>query len=164
MIGKVLIVDDVSTNRIVFKVKLTAAGYQTLMAADGASCLAQARAEQPDLILLDFALPDGDAAQVLRDLRSDPRTQGIPVVVFSADPDPERRLISLKAGADDFLAKPIDDQTLLARLRNLLRAKVETDHELVGLAEGAERAPGYPALSAAIKAGSRLAIWLSERI
>ena len=57
MIGKILIVDDVSANRIVFKVKLTAAGYQTVMAADGASCLRLALSERPDIILLDLFLP-----------------------------------------------------------------------------------------------------------
>jgi two-component system cell cycle response regulator len=137
MIGKVLIVDDVSTNRIVFKVKLTAAGYQTVMAPDGAGCLALARQDKPDLILLDYGLPDMPAVQVLQDLRAEPMTRRIPVVVFSAENDPERRLAALQAGADDFLLKPIDDQTLLARLRNLLRAQVETgETEFTGLAEG----------------------------
>lgn len=137
MIGKVLIVDDVSTNRIVFKAKLSAAGYQTLMAADGAGCLAAARGEAPDLILLDYGLPDLTAVQVLEDLRAHPLTRRIPVVVFSAETNPAWRMAALKAGADDFLMKPIDDQTLLARLRNLLRAQGETgETELAGLAEG----------------------------
>ncbi len=137
MTGKVLIVDDVSTNRIVLKVKLTAAGYQTVMAADGASCLAVARSERPDLILLDFGLPDMAAVDVLRDLRASPLTWRIPLVVFSAQPDTEHRLAALRAGADDFLMKPIDDQTLLARLRNLMRAQIEaSETEFAGLAEG----------------------------
>ena len=133
MIGKILIVDDVSTNRIVFKVKLTAAGYQVLMASDGLGCLATARAEKPDLILLDSDMPDRPVVSVLQDLRTDPRTRRVPVVVFTSDNDPERRLQALRAGADDVLMRPIDDQTLLARLRNLLRAQGET--EMAGLAE-----------------------------
>ena len=136
MIGKVLIVDDVSTNRIIFKVKLAAAGYQVLLAADGAGCLATARADEPDLILLDSNLPDRPVVAVLQDLRADPRTQRVPVVVFTSDEDPERRLQALRAGADDVLMRPIDDQTLLARLRNLLRAQDAASRtELTGLAE-----------------------------
>ena len=136
MIGKILIVDDVSTNRIVFKVKLTAAGYQVLMAADGLGCLAAARGEKPDLILLDSNLPDRPVVSVLQDLRADPRTRRVPVVVFTSDGDDERRLQALRAGADDVLTRPIDDQTLLARLRNLLRGQDRAgETELAGLAE-----------------------------
>jgi len=136
MIGKVLIVDDVSTNRIVFKVKLAAAGYQVLMAADGEGCLATARADKPDLILLDSNLPDRPVVAVLQDLRADPRTRRVPVVVFTSDESPERRLQALRAGADDVLMRPIDDQTLLARLRNLLRAQdAASGTDLTGLAE-----------------------------
>jgi two-component system cell cycle response regulator len=136
MIGKILIVDDVSTNRIVFKVKLASAGYQVLMASDGAGCLAQARADAPDLILLDSDLPDRPVVAVLQDLRSDPRTRRVPVVVFTSDAAPERRLQALRAGADDVLMRPIDDQTLLARLRNLLRAQDSAGEAgLAGLAE-----------------------------
>ena len=123
MIGKILIVDDVSTNRIVFKVKLTAAGYSSIMAADGVTCLRLARAEQPDLILLDLMLPDMGGIDVLRQLKSDPMTRRIPVVMFSSEQDPVQRVAALRAGAEDFLSRPIDDQTLLARLRGLLRAR-----------------------------------------
>ena len=69
--GKVLIVDDVATNRIVMKVKLTAAGYLPVVAADGTSCLALAKAQAPALILLDCNLPDMPGTEVLRHLRAD---------------------------------------------------------------------------------------------
>lgn len=120
--GKVLIIDDVATNRIVMKVKLTAAGYLPEVAADGASCLAMARATPPDLILLDYALPDMTGTEVLRQLRADPATQRVPVVMFSASQSADTRIEAFRAGADDFLVKPIDDQTLLARIRSLRRA------------------------------------------
>jgi len=122
MSGRILIVDDVSTNRIVFKVKLAAAGYDPRLAADGASCLRAAAAERPDLILLDLMLPDMSGIEVLSRLRADPVTRRIPVIMFSAGQDGAARMAALQAGADDFLTKPIDDQTLLARLRSFMRA------------------------------------------
>ena len=120
--GKVLIVDDVATNRIVMKVKLTAAGYLPELAGDGKTCLAMAKASPPDLILLDCMLPDMPGADVLRRLRADPVTRTIPIVVFSASQATDCRVEAFRAGADDFLVKPLDDQTLMARIRSLVRA------------------------------------------
>ena len=134
MSGKILIVDDVATNRIVYKVKLGAACYAPILAADGQSCLALARSEKPDLILLDLVLPDMNGTEVLQHLRADPVTAEIPVVVFSAELNAEARLAALAAGADDFLTKSVDDQTLMARLRNLLRGR-EALAELAARAE-----------------------------
>ena len=130
--GKILIVDDVATNRIVMKVKLTAAGYLPVVAADGTSCLALAKAQAPALILLDCNLPDMPGTEVLRQLRADPQTRRVPVVVLSARQGPAARIAAFQAGADDFLVKPIDYQTLLARIRSLMRA----DGALSGLSMG----------------------------
>ena len=156
MIGKILIVDDVSTNRIVFKVKLTAAGYGAVMAGDGGSGLRLAASEKPDLILLDLMLPDMSGIDVLRQLMANPLTRRIPVVMFSSEHDTNLRLTALRAGAEDFLSRPIDDQTLLARLRGLLRAREvvgglsspEGDLGLFGMEEqaGVFDAPGHVAL------------------
>jgi two-component system cell cycle response regulator len=156
MIGKILIVDDVSTNRIVFKVKLTAAGYNSVMANDGAACLRLAQSEVPDLILLDLMLRDMSGIDVLKELKSNPLTRRIPVVMFSSEQDPALRLAALKAGAEDFLTRPIDDQTLLARLRGLLRAREvlggfssrESELGMFGMAEPAAAftTPGHVAL------------------
>lgn len=139
--GKVLIVDDVATNRIVMKVKLTAAGYLPMVAADAAACLALAKSSVPDLILLDFVLPDMAGSDVLRQLRADPATQDIPVIVFSASQSVDSRIEAFRAGADEFLVKPLDDQTLMARIRSLVRAK----EALAGLGAefGAEFGAGF---------------------
>lgn len=141
--GKVLIVDDVATNRIVMKVKLAAAGYLPLVAADGKSCLALARSERPDLILVDLLMPDMPGGEVLARLRADPATREIPVVIFSASHAISDRIEAFRAGADDFLIKPLDDQTLLARIRSLMRAReamagLMQGEAALGLAEGGQ--------------------------
>ena len=156
MFGKILIVDDVSTNRIVFKVKLTAAGYNTVMASHGAVCLRLAQTEQPDLILLDQMLPDMSGIDVLHQLKANPATQRIPVVMLSSEPDPAMRLAALQAGAEDYLARPVDDQTMMARLRGLFRARqgvgglspLDQGLGLFGMAEPAQafERPGHVTL------------------
>lgn len=142
MAGTILIVDDVATNRIVLKVKLGAACYQPLMAADGAGCLRLAREARPDLILLDVALPDIPGVEVLQRLRSDPLTRDIPVVMVAGTADPALRRAALLAGADDYFVKPVDDALLMARLRNLRRT-----HE--ALAELGQRGDTLQALGLA---------------
>lgn len=120
---RILIVDDIATNRIVLKVKLAAACYDTAQAATGAEALRRATADRPDLILLDLGLPDMDGLDVLRRLRRDPGTRAIPVIVISARSGAEARISALDAGADEILPKPVDDPVLLARVRSLLRAR-----------------------------------------
>jgi two-component system cell cycle response regulator len=129
MTGKILIVDDLATNRIILKVKMASAFHETIQAADGQTALARARAEKPKLILLDMMLPDMSGTDVCRVLRADPATRHIPIIVITASADRRLRLDALAAGADDFLTKPVDEVTLLARIRSLLRAS-ETEAEL----------------------------------
>ena len=123
MVGKILIVDGVATNRIVFKVALAEAFYQPVLAADGESCLHLARDLSPDLILLDLALPDQSGVSLVRQLRADPATRDIPILALAATNDEDLRFAALQAGADDVLAKAIDHASLLARVRNLLRGR-----------------------------------------
>jgi len=129
MSGKILIVDDLAINRIILKVKLATACHESVQACDGMSALAAARSEKPKLILLDMMLPDISGIEVCRQLRADPQTRDIPVVIITASSDPARRLEALQAGADEFLTKPLNEVILLARIRSLLRAR-ETEAEL----------------------------------
>ncbi|MFT4151753.1 MAG: diguanylate cyclase [Paracoccaceae bacterium] len=141
MAGRILVVDDAVTNRIVLKAKLAAACYQPLLAGGGAGCLRLARQERPDAILLDLMLPDMAGTAVLEQLRADPVTRDIPVVVVSASEDRADRLAAFRAGADDFIAKPVDEQFLLARLRSLIAARAAVEgfspDMALGLAEPA---------------------------
>jgi len=137
MNGRILIVDDIATNRILYRSKLAAAFYEPILAASGAECLALAAARQPDLLLLDLHLPDIPGHEVLRRLRADPATRDIPVIVLTAATDSAVRLAALAAGADDVIGKPSAEAVLLARVRNLLRAKAGVD-----FATGEALAPG----------------------
>ncbi|MGB5869561.1 MAG: diguanylate cyclase [Albidovulum sp.] len=128
MAGKILIVDDVATNRIVLKVKLASAYYETIQAANGNDALKLASQIHPDLILLDMELPDICGIEVCKRLKEDPATRDIPVVMITAFQDPANRLEALRAGAEDVFWKPLDELVLLARLRSLLRARDTQRH------------------------------------
>ncbi|ALG89380.1 MULTISPECIES: diguanylate cyclase [Actibacterium] len=141
MPGKILVVDDVATNRIVMKVRLAEACYQVLQADGGLAALDLARRERPDLILLDFMMADLDGIEVCRRLKADPDTAEIPVIMVTAARNSEEKLRALQAGAEEFLPKPLDELTLLARVRSLLRAR-ETARELA-LRDGTRRVLGF---------------------
>lgn len=91
--------------------------FNVITCGDGNAALEQARQEPPDLVILDLLLPGLDGLQLLRRLRADPRTEGVPVLVFSAllAEDPSRA-----AGADAFLPKPLHRPVFLATVRRLL--------------------------------------------
>ncbi|MDG4648609.1 diguanylate cyclase [Roseibacterium sp. SDUM158017] len=129
MTGRILVVDDVATNRIVMKVKLAAACYAVDQADSGAAALKVAAATRPDLVLMDVLMPDMSGLEVCRRLKADPDTSDIPVILVTALSDRASKMAGLEAGADDFLTKPVDEVTLLARVRSLLRAR-ETVREL----------------------------------
>lgn len=123
MAGRILIVDDVATNRIMLNGWLSSAFHETLLASSGQEALHSIDAQQPDLVLLDLHLPDLDGCAVLERLRADPRHRELPVIVHTAATDCGNRLAALRAGADDVLEKPIDVALLLARIRALLRRR-----------------------------------------
>ena len=127
MSGRVLVVDDIATNRVILRSKLSAAYYEVIQAENGREALEKAFDEQPDLILLDILMPDLDGFEVCKTLKSDPHTAHIPVIILTALQSPQDRLRGLEAGADDFLTKPINDLALFSRVRNLLRSKFMLD-------------------------------------
>lgn len=141
MSARILIVDDVAANRIVQQARLSAAFYDPILATDGATCLALAREERPDLVLLDLGLPDISGLEVLQTLRRDPSCRDIPVIALTATGAASERLAAFAAGADDVMDRPANERVLLARLRNLLRMKAESEFPasdglaIAGLAE-----------------------------
>lgn len=122
MQGKILIVDAISTNRIVLKVKLASAFYEVLQASTADEACVAALRHAPDLIISAMALPDGDAGDLSKRLQRNPQTRAIPIMVVACRPNPDSRLNALESGVQDVMVKPIDDTLLLARVRSLIRA------------------------------------------
>jgi two-component system cell cycle response regulator len=123
MTARILIVDDVPANARLLEAKLSAEYYQVASARDGFEALRRAHDWQPDLILLDVMMPGMDGFECCRKLKDDSATLHIPVVMVTALGEPAERLHGLESGADDFLTKPVDYETLMARVRSLVRLK-----------------------------------------
>ena len=127
MTARILVVDDVEPNVRLLEAKLTIEYYEVLTATDGASALAIAAAERPDIILLDVMMPGMDGFETCRRLKADPVTRHIPVVLVTALDGRDDKIKGLDAGADDFVTKPIDDVILFARVKSLVRLKAVMD-------------------------------------
>jgi diguanylate cyclase (GGDEF)-like protein/PAS domain S-box-containing protein len=124
----ILIVDDEPHNRKLLETFLQPEGYLTRTATNGDEALAAVAQQAPDLILLDVMMPGMDGYQVIAALKANPATSSIPVIMVTALTDRAARLAGLKAGAQEFLTKPIDRAELWLRVRNLLSLKAYTDH------------------------------------
>jgi len=120
--ARILVVDDLPQNVRLLEAVLAPRGYALISAASGQEALERVAAEAIDLVLLDVVMPGMDGYAVCRALRADPATRFLPVVMITASGDAER-VAALEAGADDFVAKPLNQPELLARLRSLLRIK-----------------------------------------
>jgi two-component system, cell cycle response regulator len=127
MTARILVVDDVAANRRLLEARLRAEYFEVSQASSGAEAIAIALSWAPDVILLDVMMPVMDGFECCRKLKADPETQHIPVVMVTALIDADERVRGLEAGADDFLSKPVNEATLLSRLRALLRVKQVTD-------------------------------------
>lgn len=116
----ILIVDDEPQIQRFLGHALTAAGYDTMLAASGQEALSRIAAHEPDLLILDLGLPDMNGKEVIERLRL--RSE-LPVIVLSAHDQEMEKIMALDLGADDFVAKPFGIGELLARLRVSLRSR-----------------------------------------
>jgi class 3 adenylate cyclase/CheY-like chemotaxis protein len=124
---RILVADDLPANLHVLQLRLGAQGYEVVTAADGEAALAAARATRPDLILLDVMMPGLDGLEVCRRLRADPAFPFTPIVLVTAKTDTADVVAGLEAGGDEYLAKPVDQTALVARVRSMLRIKALHD-------------------------------------
>ena len=127
MTAHILVVDDVPANLRLLEAKLRGEYFQVSLATSGEEALGRALRNPPDIILLDVMMPGLDGFATCRRFKESAATQHIPVVMVTALSDPDDRVRGLECGADDFLTKPVDDLTLFARLRALLRTKQVLD-------------------------------------
>lgn len=121
MATKVLIVEDEPAIQDLLSLNLRHAGFRPLMAADVASARTQLDQALPDLMLLDWMLPDLSGIEFARKLRADPRTRDLPIIMLTARSTESDKLGGFDAGADDYITKPFSPRELIARIRALLR-------------------------------------------
>lgn len=120
---KILVVDDEEDILELLKFKLSQEGYRISCAASGEEALSRVRLEPPDLIVLDLMLPGIDGIEVTRELKNDPDTKDIPIVMLTAKGEEADIVTGLELGADDYITKPFSPRILLARVRAILRRK-----------------------------------------
>jgi adenylate cyclase len=121
--GLVLVVDDEEQNRALLRDPLEARGYEVLEAENGLQALQKIAVRLPDVILLDLMMPKMDGLEVCRQLRKQPTTAHLPILIVTALSDRGDRLMGIQAGANDFLNKPIDLRDVILRVGNAVHAK-----------------------------------------
>jgi two-component system, cell cycle response regulator DivK len=121
--SKILYIEDTENNRILVKRRLEKNGYQVLMAENAGEGLARARAEMPDLILMDMGMPDIDGWSATRQLKADPELRGIPVIAVTAHAMQGDREKALHAGCDEYETKPFDFPRLIEKIQVLLASR-----------------------------------------
>lgn len=122
---RILVVEDEAKIAQIVAAYLRRDGYQVLLAGDGRKALELARAELPDLIVLDLMLPEISGWDVCRELRRNPRTARVPIIMATAREDVSDRIVGLELGADDYVVKPYDAKELVARVHAVLRRVTE---------------------------------------
>jgi DNA-binding response OmpR family regulator len=116
---KVLYIDDEVVLVEMMKIRLRSKGYEIIYAYDGFEGIKLAEKENPDLILLDIIMPKMDGIEVCRKLKSNNKTAGIPVILFSAKDFRELTCIMDNCGADDCISKPFESKMLLEKMERL---------------------------------------------
>ena len=120
---RILIVDDNVMNRDILVTRLSTQGYELTQAADGEEALAAAKEQLPDLILLDVMMPKIDGIEVCRRLKGDANLPFMPIILVTAKAASSDVVAGLDAGADEYLTKPVDQMSLVARVKSVLRIK-----------------------------------------
>jgi putative two-component system response regulator len=147
--ARILLVDDLPENREILAGLLEPEGHMIELAVDGQDAVERALANPPDLILMDVNMPRMTGFEACRLLKNDERTHLVPIVIVTGLMERQDRVEGIEAGCDDFLTKPVDNEQLMARTRNLLRTKAlvdeleRTENVLVSLATALEAKDTY---------------------
>ncbi len=146
---KILVVDDKLDTLLLLRELLSSKGYDVITATEAEEAEDKVHSERPDLVLLDVVMPGRSGYELCRELKDDPFTRLIPVVMITGLTDRDDRVRGIEAGADDFLNKPLYPEELFARVKSLLKLKEFTDElenaesVLVALALGVESRDPY---------------------
>lgn len=119
--GTILVVDDEEDIRELVQLNLAREGYSVLTCETGEQALETARSKLPNLVVLDLMLPGIDGLEVCRELKNDPKTRNIPVVILTAKGEESDIVAGLELGGDDYVTKPFSGKVLVARIRRILR-------------------------------------------
>lgn len=117
---RILVIEDSPSALRLMVYTLEKKGYQVITASDGLGGLRKARDEHPGLIILDIMLPGLDGYEVCRQLRQKPETATLPILLLSAKAHQDDKDIGLRVGANDYLTKPVDPATIVAKVETLL--------------------------------------------
>jgi len=123
MSGAILVVEDEPAIQELIAVNLELAGHRVLRAADVPEAQALVREVLPDLVLLDWMLPGTPGLNFARQLRTDPRTKDIPIIMLTARAQEQDMIAGLEGGADDYVTKPFSPRELLARIKAVMRRR-----------------------------------------
>jgi two-component system phosphate regulon response regulator PhoB len=123
----ILIVEDDPDVSAVIEYNLRGAGYEPLVAANGDQGLKYARETKPDLVLLDLMLPDRSGTEVCRELKADPHTREIPIIMVTAKCDEIDRVVGFELGIDDYVTKPFSVRELLLRIKRSLERHAQPE-------------------------------------
>jgi|TARA_B100001964_G_scaffold199578_1_gene226008 two-component system phosphate regulon response regulator PhoB len=119
--ARILIVEDEPPLVEMLRYNLESDGFKTLVATSGNEGLMSVKEEEPDLVLLDWMLPEMSGIDICRRLREDPASKAIPVIMLTARGEEGDKILGLDSGADDYMVKPFSPKELIARVRALLR-------------------------------------------
>ena len=127
MKGKILVVDDEPLQRKIIRKYLERVGYEIIEAATGEDTISSVRNENPDLVLMDYFLPGKDGREVLKIIRKEYPLRKLPVIIVTAWDDRQIAIECLKAGANDYITKPIDSEVLKLKVSNMMDIKKYED-------------------------------------
>lgn len=121
--AKILVIDDDQLVREALKMSLVHAGFEAITLEGPQLTLAVVKAQRPDAIILDLYMPEGSGLDLCRELTKDTETRTIPIIVFSGSNETVDVMAGIQAGAIEYIAKPVDPDVMIAKLRAILKIK-----------------------------------------